>query len=102
MVMAYSTPKCHQQKNALHRSLRGAECEVYVPELDGLITLLTLDGQVLTRWTSPTTTGAGDGGHAVWIDSHGDIYINQNQEGRRLLKYRRCGDVAGRHGVRGA
>ena len=75
---------------------------VYVPELDGLMTLLTLDGQVLTRWTSPTTTGAGDGGHAVWVDSHGDLYINQNQEGRRLLKYRRCGDVAGRHGVRGA
>jgi len=75
---------------------------VYVPELDGLISLLTLDGQVLTRWTSPTTTGAGDGGHAVWVDSHGDIYINQNQEGRRLLKYRRCGDTAGRHGVRGA
>ena len=21
------------------------------------------------------------------VDSHGDIYINQNQEGRRLLKY---------------
>jgi DNA-binding beta-propeller fold protein YncE len=63
---------------------------VYVPELDGLITLLNLDGQVLTRWFSPTTTGAGDGGHAVWVDSHGDIYLNQNQEGRRLLKYRRC------------
>jgi len=75
---------------------------VYVPELDGLISLLTLDGKVLTRWTSPTTMGAGDGGHAVWVDSHGDIYINQNQEGRRLLKYRRCGDTAGRHGVRGA
>jgi hypothetical protein len=45
---------------------------------------------VLTRWLSPTTTGAGDGGHAVWVDSHGDIYLNQNQEGRRLLKYRRC------------
>jgi DNA-binding beta-propeller fold protein YncE len=63
---------------------------VYVPELDGLITLLNLEGQVLTRWTSSTGTGAGDGGHAVWVDSHGDIYINQNQEGRRLLKYRRC------------
>src|SRR5438132_4451058 len=62
----------------------------YVPELDGLITLLNLDGQVLTRWWSPTTTGAGDGGHAVWVDSHGDLYLNQNQEGRRLLKYRRC------------
>ena len=63
---------------------------VYVPELDGLITLLNLDGQVLTRWLSPTSTGVGDGGHAVWVDSHGDLYLNQNQEGRRLLKYRRC------------
>jgi DNA-binding beta-propeller fold protein YncE len=64
---------------------------VYVPELDGLMTLLNLDGQVLANWLSPTTTGEGDGGHAVWVDSHGDIYVNQNQEGRRLLKYRRCG-----------
>lgn len=63
---------------------------VYVPELDGLITLLNLDGQVLARWLSPTFAGDGDGGHAVWVDSHGDVYINQNQEGRRLLKYRRC------------
>ena len=63
---------------------------VYVPELDGLITLLTLEGQVLTRWLSPTSTGAGDGEHAVWLDSRGDLYLNQNQEGRRLLKYRRC------------
>jgi len=63
---------------------------VYVSELDGLLTLFTIDGQVITRWMSPTGTGKVDGGHAVWIDSHGDIYINQNQEGRRLLKYRRC------------
>ncbi|HSF30953.1 MAG TPA: hypothetical protein VLK82_10850, partial [Candidatus Tectomicrobia bacterium] len=77
---------------------RGGEV-VYVLELDGLRILLTLDGQVLTCRTSSTATGAGDGGHAVWVDSHGDIYVNQNQEGRRLLKYRRCGNVAGRHGV---
>jgi len=64
---------------------------VYVSELDGLITLFTLDGQVITRWMSPTSTGKIDGGHAVWVDSNGDIYVNQNQEGRRLLKYRRCG-----------
>ena len=63
---------------------------VYVPELDGLITLLTIEGQVLCRWASPTGTGELDGGHAVWVDSYGDIYINQNQEGRRLLKYQRC------------
>ncbi len=74
---------------------------VYVPELDALITLLTLDGKVLSRWTSPTGTGQGDGGHAVWVDSHGDIYINQNQEGRRLLKYRKCGEAAGHNSTRG-
>ncbi len=34
---------------------------VYVPELDALITILTLDGKVLSRWTSPTGTGQGDG-----------------------------------------
>ena len=60
-----------------------------------MITLLTIEGQVLCRWPSPTGTGALDGGHAVWVDSHGDIYINQNQEGRRLLKYRRCISGAG-------
>jgi DNA-binding beta-propeller fold protein YncE len=68
-----------------------ADEAVYVPELDGLITILSLDGKILARWTSPTGTGDGDGGHAVWVDSHGDIYLNQNQEGRRLLKYRRLG-----------
>jgi len=66
-----------------------ADEAVYVPELDGLITILSLDGKILARWASPTGTGDGDGGHAVWVDSHGDIYLNQNQEGRRLLKYRR-------------
>jgi len=68
-----------------------ADEAVYVPELDGLITILSLDGKILARWKSPTGTGEGDGGHAVWVDSRGDIYLNQNQEGRRLLKYRRLG-----------
>ncbi len=68
-----------------------ADEAVYIPELDGLMTIMSLDGQVLARWTSPTGTGDGDGGHAVWVDSRGDIYLNQNQEGRRLLKYRRLG-----------
>lgn len=68
-----------------------ADGAVYIPELDGLITILSLDGKILARWRSSTGTGDGDGGHAVWVDSRGDIYLNQNQEGRRLLKYRRLG-----------
>ena len=67
-----------------------ADLTVYVAELDGLISIMTIDGKLLSRWTSPTFTGAGDGGHALWVDSHGDIYLNQNQEGQRLLKYKRC------------
>jgi DNA-binding beta-propeller fold protein YncE len=63
---------------------------VYVGELDAFISILTIDGQRLSRWSSPTGTGADDGAHAVWVDSHGDLYVNQNIEGDRLLKYRRC------------
>ena len=61
---------------------------VYVVELNALVSILNIEGELLARWPSPTGTGDGDGGHAVWLDSHGDMYVNQNQEGRRLLKYR--------------
>jgi DNA-binding beta-propeller fold protein YncE len=58
---------------------------VFVPELDGFMSILTLDGAFISRWSGPTGAGA----HAVWVDSHGDIYVNQNLEGQRLFKYRR-------------
>ena len=58
---------------------------VFVPELDAFMTILTIDGEVLSRWSGPTDAGA----HAIWVDSRGDLYINQNLEGQRLLKYRR-------------
>ncbi len=65
---------------------------VYVTEFDALICIMTLDGEILARWTLPTVTpGSGNGGHAIWVDSRGDLYINLSQEGQRLLKYRRCG-----------
>ena len=58
---------------------------VFVPELDGFMSILSIDGALLSRWSGPTDAGA----HAIWVDSHGDLYINQNLEGQRLLKYRR-------------
>lgn len=65
---------------------------VYVTEFDALISIMTLDGEVLARWTLPSVEmGIGNGGHAVWVDSRGDLYVNLSQEGQRLLKYRRCG-----------
>ena len=60
---------------------------VYVAELDAFMSILTLEGNFLSRWTGPTDAGA----HAIWVDSHGDLYVNQNLEGQRLLKYRKCG-----------
>jgi peptidylglycine monooxygenase len=64
-----------------------SEGVVLVPELDAFMSILTLDGEVIAKFAGPTDAGA----HAIWVDSHGDLYINQNLEGQRLLKYRRCG-----------
>ena len=64
---------------------------VYVPELDGFMTILDIEGDILARWGSPVEVEHGQGAHAVWVDSHGDIYVNQNLEGHRLVKYRRTG-----------
>ena len=47
------------------------------------------EGKLLARWDKPNNAGEGQGAHAVWVDSHGDIYVNQNLEGHRLLKYRK-------------
>ena len=64
-----------------------ADEAVYVPELDAFMSILTIEGKLLAKWSGP----AGVGAHAIWVDSHGDLYINQNQEGQRILKYRRRG-----------
>jgi DNA-binding beta-propeller fold protein YncE len=68
---------------------------VFVAELDSLVAIFDLTGNLLTRWENP----AGErtpmkGGHAIWLDSHGDVYVGQNQPGQRLLKYRRVGSSA--------
>ena len=53
----------------------------YVVELDAFLTVLNMDGEVLAKMDI-----GGSGGHAVWADSHGDLYIGHNQEGSRLVK----------------
>ena len=53
----------------------------YVVELDAFLTVLNMDGEVLAKIDI-----GGSGGHAVWADSHGDLYIGHNQEGSRLVK----------------
>jgi DNA-binding beta-propeller fold protein YncE len=58
----------------------------FVPELDAFMSVFNLKGELLSHWSGPTDAGA----HAIWVDSRGDLYINQNLEGQRLLKYRSC------------
>lgn len=60
---------------------------VFVAELDAFMSVFDIRGELLSSWSGPTDAGA----HAIWVDSRGDIYMNQNLEGQRLLKYRRCG-----------
>ncbi len=58
---------------------------VFIPELDGFLSIVDIDGTVISKWDGPFGATA----HAVWVDAHGDLYINQHLEGQRLLKYRR-------------
>ena len=62
---------------------------MFVVELDAFVSIVTIDGQLITRWPAPTSAEPGTGAHALWLDSRGDIYVNRNLEGQRLLKYRR-------------
>ena len=62
---------------------------MFVVELDAFVSIVTIDGHLLTRWPAPTDAEPGTGAHALWLDSRGDIYVNRNLEGQRLLKYRR-------------
>ena len=59
---------------------------VFVGELDAFMSIFNISGELLSSWSGPTDAGA----HAIWVDSRGDLYINQNLEGQRLLKYRSC------------
>jgi DNA-binding beta-propeller fold protein YncE len=44
------------------------------------------NGRAIGGWQAPFDAG----GHGVWMDSRGDLYVGQNKEGQRILKYRRC------------
>ena len=63
---------------------------MFVVELDGFVSIVTIEGKRITRWDPPTEGPHGTGAHALWLDSRGDMYINRNLEGQRLLKYRRA------------
>jgi DNA-binding beta-propeller fold protein YncE len=64
---------------------------VYIPEHNGgMISILTLEGERLARWGSPSYRSC----HGIWVDSRGDLYVVQPGEWgrvRRVVKYHRQG-----------
>lgn len=64
---------------------------MYVAELGGRVTLLTLDGTVITRFGSPEERVAEPGKfvapHGIWADRHGDFYVSEVLQGQRIQKF---------------
>ena len=66
---------------------------IYVAELEARVSILDLQGNVLARWGSERTHEPGLfwGPHGIWTDSHGDLYVAEVLEGKRVQKFRRVG-----------
>jgi DNA-binding beta-propeller fold protein YncE len=64
---------------------------MYVAELDGRVSILDLQGNVLGRWGGERTHAPGMfwGPHGIYTDSQGDLYVSEVLEGRRLQKFAR-------------
>lgn len=55
------------------------------------VSILDLEGNVLARWGGKERGAIGDfeSPHAIWTDSHGDLYIGETLEGKRIQKFAR-------------
>ena len=64
---------------------------VYMSELGGRVTLLTLDGEIILQIGSPDDKVAEAGKfiapHGIWVDSHGDFYVSEVLQGQRIQKF---------------
>jgi DNA-binding beta-propeller fold protein YncE len=65
------------------------ENNVYVPELQGRMSILDINGELLARWGGKRSHAPGQffGPHCAWVDSHGDLYIGEVLEGQRIQKF---------------
>lgn len=64
---------------------------VYVAELGARVSILDLDGNLLARWGGERSHTLGEfwAPHGIWADSHGDLYVSEVLEGRRVQKFQR-------------
>ena len=63
---------------------------VYVPELHQRMSILSIEGEVLTRWGRDEAThepGMFFAPHTACTDSHGDLYVGEVLKGQRIQKF---------------
>jgi len=64
---------------------------VYLAELQQRVSILTLDGEVVTQWGGGRKSDApGEFAacpHGIWADSRGDLYVSEVQANGRLQKF---------------
>jgi len=62
---------------------------IYVPELQGRVSILNLDGEILTRIGDERSKKPGlfYAPHATWTDSEGSLYVGEVLEGQRIQKF---------------
>ena len=66
-----------------------SEGRVYVTELQARMSILDIEGNLLARWGEENSKipGLFIAPHASAVDSHGDLYIGETLEGRRIQKF---------------
>ena len=68
---------------------------MYVAELKGRVSLLSLDGKLLARWGDPEKRTLEPGmfaaAHSIWADRHGDFYVGEVFKAKRIQKFVRRG-----------
>ena len=67
----------------------GPDGTVYVAELRHRVSILDAGGNVLARWGGESSHEPGQfvAPHGIAVDSHGDIYVGEVLEGRRVQKF---------------
>ncbi|MBI4329615.1 MAG: hypothetical protein HY685_07105 [Chloroflexi bacterium] len=67
----------------------GKDDVLYVAELEARVSIVDLNGKVLARWGGEKSHAPGEffGPHGIWADSHGDLYVAEVLEGKRIQKF---------------
>ena len=67
----------------------GPDNEAYIPELQHRLSIVDPEGNVLARWGGESSGAPGQfvAPHGIAVDSHGDIYVGEVLEGRRVQKF---------------